>query len=139
MSWPLPAEQDEGALEALLYPRRQPGIEVHPTPDFEWIERELKRKHVTRRQLWREYLARYPDGLKYTMFCVKFLTISPALSPYMASSMRIAKSRLPRRDRSQRVTVRICCPRWTAGRASARSSQAGTCARLSKATKSRAS
>ena len=42
--------------------------------DFEWIERELKRKHVTRRQLWREYLVRYPDGLKYTAFCVKFQT-----------------------------------------------------------------
>jgi len=74
VSWPLAADQDEGALEALLYPRRQPGIEVHPVPDFEWIERELKRKHVTRRQLWREYLARYPDGLQYTAFCVKFQT-----------------------------------------------------------------
>lgn len=74
VSWPLAADQDEGALEALLYPRRQPGVEVHPTPDFDWIERELKRKHVTRRQLWREYLARYPDGLKYTAFCVKFQT-----------------------------------------------------------------
>ena len=74
VGWPLPAEQDEAALEALLYPRRRPGVEVHPVPDFEWIERELKRKHVTRRQLWREYLARYPDGLKYTAFCVKFQT-----------------------------------------------------------------
>ena len=27
---------------------------------------------MTRRQLWREYLARYPDGLKYTAFCVKY-------------------------------------------------------------------
>ena len=74
VAWPLAADQDEAALEALLYPRRQPGVEVHPAPDFEWIERELKRKHVTRRQLWREYLARYPDGLKYTAFCVKFQT-----------------------------------------------------------------
>lgn len=65
-------EQNESALEALLYPRRPAGVAVHPTPYFEWIERELKRKHVTRRQLWREYLARYPDGLKYTAFCVKF-------------------------------------------------------------------
>lgn len=74
VSWPLPPEQDEAMLEGLLYPRRAPGVEVHPTPDFEWIERELKNKHVTRRQLWREYQARYPDGLKYTAFCVKFQT-----------------------------------------------------------------
>jgi len=66
------ARSGQAALEALLYPRRSPGVEVHPTPDFEWVERELKRKHVTRRQLWREYLAQYPDGLKYTAFCVKF-------------------------------------------------------------------
>ena len=74
VSWPLAPEHDEARLEALLYPRRRPGVQVHPKPDFEWIERELKRKHVTRRQLWREYLARYPDGLKYTAFCVKFQT-----------------------------------------------------------------
>ena len=66
------ARSGQAALEALLYPRRSPGVEVHPRPDFEWVERELKRKHVTRRQLWREYLAQYPDGLKYTAFCVKF-------------------------------------------------------------------
>jgi hypothetical protein len=72
VGWPPPAEQDDAALEALLYPRPKPGVEVLPTPDFEWIERELRRKHVTRRQLWREYLARYPDGLKYAAFCVKF-------------------------------------------------------------------
>jgi len=72
ISWPLAAEQDEAGLEARLYPRRPPGIEVHPAPDYAWIERELKRKHVTRRQLWREYRAQHPDGLQYTAFCVKF-------------------------------------------------------------------
>jgi transposase len=72
ISWPLRAQQDDAGLEALLYPQRRPGIEVHPAPDFAWIERELKRKHVTRRQLWREYLALHPDGLKYTAFCVNF-------------------------------------------------------------------
>jgi len=72
VSWPLPADVDEAQLEEQLYPRRRVGIEVHPRPDFEWIERELKRKHVTRRQLWREYLAQHPEGLKYTAFCVKF-------------------------------------------------------------------
>jgi transposase len=72
VGWPLPAEQDEAALEARLYPRRPPGIEVQPAPDYAWVERELKRKHVTRRQLWREYLAQHPDGVKYTAFCVNF-------------------------------------------------------------------
>lgn len=72
IGWPVAPELDEAALEVRLYPRRQPGVEVHPAPDYAWVERELKRKHVTRRQLWREYLAQHPEGLKYTAFCVKF-------------------------------------------------------------------
>ncbi len=39
VGWPPPADQDDAALEALLYPRPKPGVEVHPKPDFEWIER----------------------------------------------------------------------------------------------------
>jgi transposase len=68
VAWPVAPEADDAVLDALLYPRRRPGVEVQPAPDFEWVERELKRKHVTRRQLWREYQARYPEGLKYTAF-----------------------------------------------------------------------
>jgi hypothetical protein len=37
ISWPLSAEQDDAALEQLLYPRRPPGIEVHPAPDYAWV------------------------------------------------------------------------------------------------------
>lgn len=31
VSWPLSPDQDEVTLEALLYPRRPAGVEVHPT------------------------------------------------------------------------------------------------------------
>jgi transposase len=34
-----------------------------------WLESELKRKHVTRYLLWREYLEKYPSGYRYTQFC----------------------------------------------------------------------
>jgi transposase len=34
-----------------------------------WFESELKRKHVTRYLLWREYLDKYPSGYRYTQFC----------------------------------------------------------------------
>lgn len=74
ISWPLPPELDEAALQARLYPRtasaRLPS--AHPEPDFAYVARELKRKHVTRRQLWREYYAQHPRGLKYTAFCVHY-------------------------------------------------------------------
>jgi hypothetical protein len=48
VSWPVPPEQDDAVLDALLYPRPRPGVVGEPIPDFEWVERELRRKHVTR-------------------------------------------------------------------------------------------
>jgi len=72
--WPLPEDLDEAALQAQLYPRAAPMRPPSPTPepDFAYIARELTRKHVTRRQLWREYRAQHPQGLKYTALCVHF-------------------------------------------------------------------
>jgi len=74
ISWPLPDALDEGALEARLYPKApaKAGTEAAPEPDYAEIARELTRKHVTRRQLWREYRERHPKGLAYTAFCVHF-------------------------------------------------------------------
>jgi transposase len=74
IDWPPPEELDEAALEARLYPRATPvrPPSAAPEPDFAYIARELTRKHVTRRQLWREYHAQHPQGLKYTAFCVHF-------------------------------------------------------------------
>lgn len=74
ISWPLPEELDEAALQERLYPRAIPvrPSSTIPEPDFAYIARELTRTHVTRRQLWREYHAQHPQGLKYTAFCARF-------------------------------------------------------------------
>jgi len=34
-----------------------------------YFEKELARKHVTRKILWEEYLRAHPDGYRYTQFC----------------------------------------------------------------------
>jgi len=34
-----------------------------------YFEKELARKHVTRKLLWEEYLCTHPDGYRYTQFC----------------------------------------------------------------------
>jgi len=34
-----------------------------------WIEKELKRKGNTLTRIWKEYLQKYPNGLRYTQFC----------------------------------------------------------------------
>lgn len=72
IGWPLPEGMDELTLQARLYPSKAAKVNVRPAPDFERVMQELARKHVTRRQLWREYRMRHPEGLKYTAFCVNF-------------------------------------------------------------------
>jgi transposase len=38
-------------------------------PDWASIHRELKRKRVTLSILWDEYIARDPEGYRYSRFC----------------------------------------------------------------------
>ncbi len=73
LSWPLPSELDEGALERLLYPpaQIQPGQE-QPAPDWAEVHRELKRKSMTLMLLWQEYKALHPDGYQYSWFCERY-------------------------------------------------------------------
>jgi len=70
IGWPLPQELDEATLQARLYPTPLMRTDPRPEPDYAKVTRELGRKHVTRRQLWREYRAQHPSGLQYTAFCV---------------------------------------------------------------------
>jgi transposase len=71
LSWPLPAELDDGALEAMLYP--PPTAELaarRPVPDWRAVNRELKRgRHVTLRLLWLDWRATHPEGWGYSRFC----------------------------------------------------------------------
>jgi transposase len=44
-------------------------------------EQELKRKHVTRGLLWKEYIAVHPDGYRYTQFCFHLNQLPVARKP----------------------------------------------------------
>lgn len=69
LSWPLPDDMDDTALERALFPP-QPSSKVPRTPpDCAWIHRELRRKGVTLQLLHLEYKQAYPDGFQYTRFC----------------------------------------------------------------------
>jgi hypothetical protein len=63
LSWPLPADLDEGALERLLFPAT-PSLPapLRGLPDWSTIHRELKRKGVTLFLLWQEYRECHPQG-----------------------------------------------------------------------------
>jgi len=46
-----------------------------------YFEKELKRKHVTVKLLWEEYLERYPDGYRYSQFCFHLNQLRVARKP----------------------------------------------------------
>lgn len=70
LSWPLPVDLDDDALDLLLFPgqteARAPG---RPSPDWASVDRELRRPGVTRALLWEEYRGAHPDGYGYAWFC----------------------------------------------------------------------
>ena len=71
LSWPLPTEMTDTALEAQLFAAvgTKQGHRRRAEPDWAEVHRELKRKHVTLQILWDEYIERYPDGYRYSRFC----------------------------------------------------------------------
>lgn len=46
-----------------------------------YLEAELGRKHVTRRQLWNEYICDHSDGYRYTQFCFHLNQLQLARKP----------------------------------------------------------
>ena len=73
VGWPLPEGLDEPALHELAFGRPAPslaGVHYRTEPDFEYLQRELKRhKHLTLQLLWEEYRGREAGGYGYSRFC----------------------------------------------------------------------
>jgi len=87
LGWPLPETMTDTALERLLFPGvREAGAEARHEPDWSHVDRELRRKGVTRALIWQEYRAEHPDGYGYTWFCVHFDAWKRCVSPTMRQS-----------------------------------------------------
>ncbi len=71
LSWPLPADLDDAALDRQLFPAapdRAPA--ERPLPDFIAMHKDLSsRKNVTLQLLWEEYKETNPSGYNYSWFC----------------------------------------------------------------------
>jgi transposase len=85
LSWPLPAELSDTALEEKLFarPNKAAGVRRRPEPDWAVLVRELKRPGVTVALLHEEYLACHPGGYGYSRFCDLFREFERRLSPTM--------------------------------------------------------
>ena len=76
---PLSLETKE--LGSIIYP---PGNgKGKAEPDFEYIDREMKKKGITLFLLWEEYKLENPDGCMYTQFCEKYRKYRKNNSVYM--------------------------------------------------------
>jgi transposase len=94
LSWPLPADLTDEALEARLYPPSPVALGDHrPLPDWSMIHRELRRKGVTLQLVWQEHRAVHPDGLGYSRFCELYRAWNGRLSPTMRQT-HVAGERL---------------------------------------------
>lgn len=85
LSWPLPEELDDGALEGLLFPSENINARLSQ-PDCQWVHQELKRKGVTQWLLWEEHKAAHPDGVSYSRFCQLYREFKSTLSVSMRQS-----------------------------------------------------
>jgi len=72
LTWPLPDELNDEALQARLYPREAPLRSARPEPDFSHVHSELARRGVTRLLLWQEYKREHPEGWQYSVFCDRY-------------------------------------------------------------------
>ena len=86
----IPAEQTDVALEKLLFTGsgKKTGHRRCADPDWAVIHQELKRKHVTLTIVWDEYIAREPDGYRYSRFCELYRGWEARLSVTMRQSHR---------------------------------------------------
>ncbi|SIT56010.1 hypothetical protein BQ8794_240217 [Mesorhizobium prunaredense] len=82
LSWPLPEGMDDEGLDLLLFPAPKAASQSHrrPVPDWSYVEKELRRRRVTRVPLWEECGAANPDGFGYTWFCTTFEAGKSALA-----------------------------------------------------------
>lgn len=89
LSWPLPLNIDDAALEAQLFPRILTRERTRKSePDWSVVHEELKRKGGTLQVLHEEYLADNPDGISYSLFCQRYREFKQTLKGHMRQTYR---------------------------------------------------
>ncbi|MBV8892419.1 MAG: helix-turn-helix domain-containing protein, partial [Acidobacteria bacterium] len=90
LTWPLPDELTDAALEARLFTKtgngNRQGHRRIAEPDWGAVHRELKRKHVTLSILWEEYIASEAGWYRYSRFCELYPASEGKLSVTMRQS-----------------------------------------------------
>ncbi len=74
ISWPLPNDMDETALERVFFPYQIAKARTgYVEPDYAVMHHELKKKLVTKQLLWEEYQQRHGDNsYQYSQYCQRY-------------------------------------------------------------------
>jgi transposase len=84
VTWPVPPDLDDTALEARLFTRPAiASVGDRPVPEWTQLHQELKKPGVTLMLLWQEYRAAHPTGYAYSQFCERYRRWARALKPSM--------------------------------------------------------
>ena len=84
LTWPLPDDLDDAALEARVFARPAvPPARDRVVPDWSQLHQELKKPGVTLSLLWLEYRGAHPTGYAYSQFCERYRRWARALKPSM--------------------------------------------------------
>ena len=65
LSWPLPEDVSDEALERLLFPKQEQKKEGKLPLNYEYLFQEMKKPNVTLAILWEEYKQDNSDGYQY--------------------------------------------------------------------------
>jgi transposase len=91
LSWPLPPELTDEALEQRLFGNHHPARprdEERPLADWPTVHQELSRKGVTLKLLWQEYRREQPEGYQYSQFCEHYQRWSKGLDVCLRQTYR---------------------------------------------------
>lgn len=84
ITWPVPVELDDVALERKLFtPPFAQDEPARPKPDWPRLHTELRRPGVTLLLVWEEYRSGQPEGYGYSRFCDLYAAWRGRLSPIM--------------------------------------------------------
>jgi len=83
LTWPIPADLDDVALQGMLFSDEEVKPRLRVEPDYNSLHDELKKKGVTLQLLWQEYLDSYPDGYRYSQFCQLYRDWQGTIDPCM--------------------------------------------------------
>jgi transposase len=76
-----PFSLDTKELGSIIYPPGKGSSKAEV--DFDYIDKEMKKKGVTLFLLWEEYKVQNPNGVMYTQFCTKYREFRKNNSVYM--------------------------------------------------------